>query len=224
MRHVHRGPDHITRVGVEFLEKQAPDRLVGTSTGIKRPVFSSVRSSQSAPVAAPRPFVASFSISRPAFTPPRVSAPPRPAPPPPSPVPPPPPARPLEEVLEEIGRARGSARELIAEARIWEALDCLARAQALANGTPEEQDIRILAWETQAKVPSLIRAAQQNLEEFARQEPTMVATHSALGRVYREAGLAARARAAFKQVLALDPSNREAAGAMKALSDPARRG
>src|SRR6187549_1990076 len=37
VRHVRRGTDQITRVGIEFTEKQAPDRLVGTTTGISPP-------------------------------------------------------------------------------------------------------------------------------------------------------------------------------------------
>ena len=216
VRHVRRGSDHITRVGVEFLEKQ--DRLVGTTTSIRRPAFNSVQASPPVPVVVPRPSFVSPPPFRHAFTPPRPSAPPpqqKPVPPPVVPRP----ARPIEDVLEEIVRVRTAARDLIADAKIWEALDCLAKAQALANGTPEEQAIRILTWETQGKVPSLARAAHQNLEELARQEPAAVAVHSALGRIYWEAGLAARARGAFKHVLTLDPSNREAAAALKALSD-----
>jgi predicted Zn-dependent protease len=125
-------------------------------------------------------------------------------------------------VLEDIEMARAAARGLVAESKIWEALDCLAKARALAEGTSEERSLRILTWETQAKLPSLMRQAHQNLEDLAREEPADVAVHSALGRLNWEAGLSARSRMAFKQVLRLDPQNREATAALQALGDPGK--
>ena len=107
----------------------------------------------------------------------------------------------------------------MAESKVWEALDCLAKAQHLAEGTSEARTLRILIWEIQAKVPSLMRAAHQSLEDLAHNEPKDAAVHSALGRIYWQAGLSARARAAFKHVLTLDPANREATAALKALGD-----
>jgi len=237
VRHVKRGTDQITRAGVEFIGKEAPERLVGTTASIPRPAFTSVLRPPVSPPSAPdtsrrpesptsrsggfRLFTSpapSASIGRPEFAKPPV------APPPPrvEPPPPRPPARPLENVLEEIEGARASARDLVAEGKIWEALDCLAKARALAEGTSEERPLRILTWETQAKLPSLMRQAHQNLEELAGEDPADVAVHSALGRLYREAGLSARARMAFKRVLTLDPQNREAAAGLQALGDPGK--
>ena len=243
VRHVKRGTDQITRVGVEFTGTQAPDRLVGTTSSIERPAFSTLRSSSGSHRVGPGPLPppaasgstsrsgsfrlappsgTSASISRPGFaSAPAAPAPPRVEPPAP-PAAPAPPARPIEGILEDIERARAAARELVADAKIWEALDCLAKAQALAEGTPEERPLRILTCEIQAKVPSLLRTAQQSLEELARSEPADVAVHSALGRIYWEAGLSARARVAFTQVLSLDPSNREATGALRVLNDPGK--
>jgi len=126
-------------------------------------------------------------------------------------------------VRGEIAAARIAAKALVAESKIWEALDCLSKALALAEGTSEAHSLRVLTCETQAKVPNLMRAAQENLEEMARNDPRDLAVHSALGRIFWEAGLSARARVAFNHVLALDPSNREAAAAVEALNDPARR-
>lgn len=224
VRHVKRGTDQITRAGVEFTGKQAPERLVGTTTSIPRPVFTSAPSSPVSPTSRSGSYrlfsspEAPASIPRPEIGRPAVAfVPPRP------PEGPPVPARPVESILEEIEAARATARGLIAESKIWEALDCLAKVQPLAEGTPEARALRILIWETQAKVPSLMRAAHQNLEELARNEPDDVAVQSALGRIYWHAGLSARARVAFAHVLALDPSNREAAAALQVLNDPAKR-
>jgi hypothetical protein len=232
VRHVKRGTDRITRAGVEFTGKLAPERLVGTTRSIPRPAFTSVLLPPVLPSVAPaslpappvsatsrsgsfRPlssFEASASVSRPAVV--------KPPPTPPAPAAPPPP--PIEGILEKIEKARSTARGLVAESKIWEALDCLAKAQALADGTSEERAMRILTWEIQSMLPSLMRAAHQNLEELARSEPADVAVHSALGRIYWRAGLSARARGAFTQVLTLDPSNREAANALKALNNPTK--
>lgn len=242
VRHVKRGTDQITRAGVEFIGKEAPERLVGTTASLPRPAFTTVLSSPGSsgspsdslprrPESATgrsggfRLFTTSgpsSSMPRPDFVKPAVvSAPPRVEQAPPA-VTPAPVARPIEGVLEEIEKARATARELVGESKIWEALDCLAKARALAEGTPEERPLRILTWETQAKLPSLMRQAHQNLEELASAEPADVAVHSALGRLYREAGLSARSRMAFKRVLTLDPQNREAAAALQALGDPAK--
>ena len=73
--------------------------------------------------------------------------------------------------------------------------------------------------ETQAMNPALLRAAQQNLEDLARNEPSVIAVHAALGRIYWTAGLAGKAIDAFGRVLALDPNNREAIDALAALHD-----
>ncbi len=229
VRHVKRGTDQITRAGVEFTGNQAPERLVGTTASLPRPAFTSVLSP---PGSVPRPPVSPTSrsgsyrllslgtspaISQPARAP-AISVPPRVEEAPRAVAP----APPIERILEEIERARATARGLVAESKIWEALDCLTEAQALAEGTSEARGLRILIWETQAKVPSLRRAAHQNLEDLAREEPTDVGAHSALGRLYGEAGLSARARMAFKQVLTLDPENPEAKAALRALPNPTK--
>ena len=116
--------------------------------------------------------------------------------------------------------ARSAARELAAESKVWEALDVLGRAERLAAGTPEARLVRIQTLETQAKVPSLMRTAHRELEALAAREPGDAAAYSALGRMFFDAGLSARSRAAFQQVLAIDPSNREATLALAALNQP----
>jgi tetratricopeptide (TPR) repeat protein len=118
-------------------------------------------------------------------------------------------------IQDEIAKAK----KLIADSRIWEALQALATAQELAQGTPEATTIRIMIGETQAMNPALLRAAQQNLEDLARSEPQVVAVHAALGRIYWSAGLAVKAIDSFGRVLALDPGNREAIDALAALHE-----
>ncbi len=236
VRHVKRGTDQITRAGIEFTGQQAPERLVGTTASLPRPAFTSalsppgpargVAGSVPPPPVSPTSRSGSYRLLA-LGTSPVISV---PVPAPPTSVPPrdaavqggvapAAPAPPIESLLEEIERVRATARELVAESKVWEALDCLAKAQALAEGTSEARALRILTLETQAKVPGLMRGAHQNLEEMAREEPKDIAVHSALGRIYWEAGLSARARMAFKQVLALDPDNREATAALRALAD-----
>ncbi|MEO8501477.1 MAG: serine/threonine-protein kinase, partial [Vicinamibacteria bacterium] len=110
VRHVSRGTDKITRVGLEFVQNQAPNRLVGTTTSIQRPVFDTARShpgSSSSRVTIP-PLTGAQPVVRLPMTPsiqepspPRAPASPRtgvssrPSPPEPAP-------RSLESLLEEI--------------------------------------------------------------------------------------------------------------------------
>lgn len=220
VRNVHRGTDHITRVGIEFLGNRAPDRLVGTDKTNRRgpkgsgPVPPALGSGPRPVVPDPPKPAAGRPLSGPTHTttsvaPPNVgerssggrattSS-----------------ARAATTVTDEVAKAR----KLIAESRIWEALQALATAQELAQGTPEATTIRIMIGETQAMNPALLRAAQQNLEDLARNEPQAIAVHAALGRIYWNAGLAAKAIDAFGRVLALDHTNREAIDALAALHD-----
>lgn len=235
VRHVHRGTDQITRVGIEFVQNQAPARLVGTTASIKRPAFDTARSDPGLAPGEARPtspLGGSPPGSRSGRTSsiPRTPLPPQ-APPPvrppieasPPPSAPPPPAQTPKSVLEEIARVKEAVRSLVAESKIWEALECLSKAQSITAGTPEALTMQIMTLETQAKIPSLLRAAQQNLEELARSAPEDARVHSALGRIFWRAGLQARARVAFQRVAALEPSNREAAAALAILVEPTRK-
>ena len=227
VRNVNRGTDHITRVGIEFLDNRAPDRLVGTDKTHRRgpkgsgpqvaargsgpnPSISEAPGRANTPAHNPTHTAAHAQTRGPvSFSPPNrtdrpsgggaaVSA-----------------HRGTAGIREEITRAK----KLIGESRIWEALQALATAQELAQGTPEATTIRIMIGETQALNPALLRAAQQNLEDLARNEPQVVAVHAALGRIYWSAGLAVKAIEAFGRVLALDPENREAIDALAALRE-----
>jgi len=232
VRNVNRGTDHITRVGIEFLDNRAPDRLVGTDK-TRRSKGSGPHPPASHPPG-PHPPAAPRN-SGPSAIPPSAPA--------PSPAPAPahipthnsvsfaPPHRSQDRPSGErrtVGTHRGAlgiqeeiarAKKLIGESRIWEALQALATAQELAQGTPEATTIRIMIGETQAMNPALLKAAQQNLEDLARNEPQVVAVHSALGRIYWSAGLAPKAIESFGRVLSLDPNNREAIDALAALHE-----
>jgi len=235
VRNVNRGTDHITRVGIEFLDNRAPDRLVGTDK-TRRGSRGSGPHAQ-ARGSGPTPSIPETSAAGPgrpqspthstvhgtshtaaharsrgpvSFSPPNRA-----------------PDRPSGEratvgthrdplrIQEEIAKAK----KLIAESRIWEALQALSTAQELAQGTPEATTIRIMIGETQAMNPALLRAAQQNLEDLARSEPRVAAVHAALGRIYWSAGLAAKAIEAFGRVLSIEPENREAIDALAALHE-----
>ena len=220
VRNVSRGTDHITRVGIEFLDNRAPDRLVGTD---KTHRSGPKGAAPPAPPRNPAPSPAIGDSHR--FTPGARSA---------VQFPPPPQAqrtdRPSGErptvntqrapasIPEEIAKAR----QLIAESRLWEALQALAIAQELSQGTKEAIQIRIMIAETQALNPALLRAAQLNLEDLSHLEPKEAAVHAALGRIYRSAGLIREAHGAFDRVLSLDPSNLEATSAIAELKRAAQ--
>jgi serine/threonine-protein kinase len=216
VRNVNRGTDHITRVGIEFLDNRAPDRLVGTDKNRRGQKASGPQPQASGSGPTPSiPEPARQGWGRPSGPNRAASSVPPPADRPSGSRLTPPGPRKATTVADEVLKAR----KLIAESRIWEALQALAIAQELAQGTPEASTIRIMIGETQAMNPALLRAAQQNLEDLARNEPRLVAVHSALGRIYWSAGLAGKAIESFGRVLALEPENREAIDALAALHE-----
>lgn len=189
VRNVSRGSDHITRVGIEFLDRRAPDRLVGTDKtnrgGPKGVPPGSPARASGPPAADSQRFTpAARSVT--------------------------PPSRGPRGVQEEIA----TARRLVSESRVWEALQSLTIAQELAQGTRDAIQIRIMIAETQALNPALLQAARLNLEDLSRLEPKEPLVHAALGRIYRSAGLIKEAHGAFDRVLSLDPTNQEAANAV----------
>jgi serine/threonine-protein kinase len=222
VRNVSRGTDHITRVGIEFLDNRAPDRLVGTDKtnrgGPKGvPPNPPARNSGPSPAVAdsrrftpgarsvvspqtPTPQPSRALGDRPSGERPTVNAP-----------------RGPKGIQEEIAKAR----QLISESRLWEALQSLTIAQELAQGTREAIQIRIMIAETQALNPALVRAAQLNLEDLSHLEPKEPSVHAALGRIYRSAGLIREAHGAFDRVLSLDPMNQEATSAIAELKHAA---
>lgn len=222
VRNVSRGTDHITRVGIEFLDNRAPDRLVGTD---KTQRSGPKGAAPSAPPRNSGPSPAIGGSER--FTPGARSAVPPPEPPPAAAsrtdrpsggratVNP---ARGPAGIQEEIAKAR----QLITESRLWEALQALATAQELAQGTKEAIQIRIMIAETQAMNPALLRAAQLNLEDLSHLEPKEPTVHAALGRIYRSAGLIKEAHGAYDRVLTLDPANQEATSAIAELKRTAQ--
>ncbi len=221
VRNVSRGTDHITRVGIEFLDSRAPDRLVGTdkthrsgprgaappaprNSGPSPAIADSQRFTPGARSAVPFPKpppAATSRMDRPSVGPATVNTPRGPA-----------------VIQDEIAKAR----QFIAESRLWEALQALATAQELAQGTKEAIQIRIMIAETQAMNPALLRAAQLNLEDLSHLEPKEPAVHAALGRIYRSAGLIKEAHGAFDRVLTLDPANQEASNAIAELKRAAQ--
>jgi len=206
VRNVIRGADHITRVGIEFLGAQAPDRLVGTDKTSR----SSVTPGRSTPGLSGPPHVTTHRSSGPTRSTSGHQRPPSS------------PQAPLSASRSGVGIQAQieAARKLSDEFRIWEALECLAKAQEMAEGTPEAKMIRVLMAETQAKNPALVRAAQQNLEDLARTEPGYAPVHVALGRIFQAAGQADRSREAFTRALSLDPSNGDVAAALAKLGGP----
>ncbi len=228
VRHVKRGVDQITRVGIEFVGRVAPDRLVGTDPTQR---FPATPDKPPPPVdgaknSRPRPRRSSGSHLREAVSNLSVAMPPpiagrgssshSPSGPNPLAFP----SHHAASIQEEVEKAQ----RLGSESRTTEALDCLARAREMAEGTPEATRIQILIAETQAKNPAWLKAAQQNLEDLARAQPGYLPVHLALGRIFRGAGLIVRARASFARALALDPSDREATDALAALAtSPVRR-
>lgn len=242
VRNLSFGADHVTRIGVEFVGGDAPDRLVGVSsntppstraTSVQRPT---PRPNTPQPVTPSRTSTPTPPLRAP--TPPPLSATRGPAPVAPagarfsslnanldrlstgdsgknkvvSVFPPPSP-----EKSAKIDAALAAAQRLLAEVKVSEAIQKLNEGLALARGTSRSREVRMALAEAEAKNPRLRTKAHHDLEDLSREDPENPAVHCALGRVLRVAGNRQEARAAFERVLALDPGNREAQEALASI-------
>ncbi|HEY7515082.1 MAG TPA: DUF4388 domain-containing protein, partial [Vicinamibacteria bacterium] len=144
---------------------------------------------------------------------------------------PPPPAvvRPAEERPPEENEAHAAwvAREHLAEAEArfqeglyWEAIQAAERSLPLLEGA-DRLKARILIARAQMRNPNWTRRAEEALQAILHEQPRAVDVCLALGQLYREKGLPARALAMYRRVLEVDPQNKEALGSLHEMgADP----
>ena len=71
------------------------------------------------------------------------------------------------------------------------------------------------------KNPSWLKRAESHLQVVVREDPAQVAAHLLLGELYRTQNFRARAIAAYRRVLDLQPDNQEALRDLATLETPA---
>jgi hypothetical protein len=188
------GRDKLLRLGVKFLDRPAPDRLVGP--GAPRPAPGpSARPTAAPPAPAPVPA-------------PRVSE--------PAPAPAPTALDPAQAQLR-FERALRQARGLYEAGRYWDVIQALEPALPLAQGPVQRQLGRLLLAKTVLKNPHWARRAEELLREVVDEMPDNWEALFLLGTIYRDGGLRARAARLFRRVLDLNPGHAEAQTELRAL-------
>ncbi|HYN02058.1 MAG TPA: DnaJ domain-containing protein [Vicinamibacteria bacterium] len=102
------------------------------------------------------------------------------------------------------------AQLLLSQERYWDAIQVLEAAVPRMEPRRHQHRGRILLARAYAKNPNWIRRAEETLQNVVREDPVNVDAHYALGLLYKETGLAARAQAMFRRVVELRPDHREA--------------
>jgi tetratricopeptide (TPR) repeat protein len=121
----------------------------------------------------------------------------------PEPTPPAPPPETEEQRQFRLEGALRRARKHIAESQFWEAIQLLEPALEETEGTRLSISVRLLLGHAMGKNPHWRKRAEDLLLGVVRDEPQNAEGHFQLGAIYRQAGLAQRARAAMRKALEL---------------------
>jgi tetratricopeptide (TPR) repeat protein len=120
--------------------------------------------------------------------------------------PPEPPPASLEERLAETIRV---GEELLREGHYWEAIQQIEPTLQHARGELGVR-ARLALARACVKNPKWLKRAETHLQEVVHEDPGRVEAHLLLGDIYRAGNLRARALAAYRKVLDLQPHNRQA--------------
>jgi tetratricopeptide (TPR) repeat protein len=163
------------------------------------------------PTAAPTPSAAPT---------PAVSGSAAPTSPPPSPPPPSaarsPSSPPVLDARLEPEHVLSVAQQLYEEERYWDAIQQLEPLIVRATGSARMRAAMLLA-QAYLKNPMWKKRAEELLQRVVRENPQHVPALLLLADLYHASNLQARAKAAYRRVLELDPDNREARSRLGAL-------
>ena len=120
-------------------------------------------------------------------------------------------ARPAPELYFAPEETLYKAQLLLAQERYWDAIQVLEATVPRMEPRRHQHRGRILLARAYAKNPNWVRRAEETLQNVVREDPVNVEAHYALGLLYKDTGLAARAQAMFRRVVELRPDHREAA-------------
>ncbi len=116
--------------------------------------------------------------------------------------------------------------ELLRDGQFWEAIRQLEPTLQQARGELRVRALVALG-RACAHNPRWIKRAEGHLQDAVREDPARVEAHLLLGDLYRAENLRARAVAAYRRALELQPQNRQALRELARLGDkeppPARR-
>ncbi len=112
----------------------------------------------------------------------------------------------LEERLAETIRV---GEQLLQDGHYWEAIQQIEPTLQKARGELGVR-ARLALAHACVKNPKWLKRAETHLQDVVREDPRRVEAHLLLGDIYRAGSLRARALAAYRKVLELQPQNRQA--------------
>ena len=132
------------------------------------------------------------------------------APPPPrAPVAPPGPEPPPPSLEERLAETIAVGEELLTDGHYWEAIQQLEPTLQQARGELRVR-ARLALARACVKNPKWLKRAETHLQDVVHEDPERAEAHLLLGDIYRAGNLRARALAAYRKVLDLQPHNRQA--------------
>ena len=126
-----------------------------------------------------------------------------------APVPPPGPEPPPPSLEERLGETIAGGEELLRDGHYWEAIQQLEPTLQQARGELRVR-ARLALARACVKNPKWLKRAETHLQDVVHEDPERVEAHLLLGDIYRAGNLRARALAAYRKVLDLQPHNRQA--------------
>jgi curved DNA-binding protein CbpA len=113
------------------------------------------------------------------------------------------------------------AERLIADGKVWDAIQLLQAVVPRIFGRKQRDRARVLLAKAYIKNPNWVRRGEELLQTVVQEDAQNAEAHFTLGLLYKESGLTSRALAMFKKTIELKPEHRQAQAELNALSGPA---
>ena len=121
------------------------------------------------------------------------------------------------------GEAINRAERLVAEGKVWDAIQLLQVAIPRMYGRKQKEKARVLLAKAYIKNPNWVKRGEEMLQSVLRDDPQNAEAFYALGMLYKESGMNSRAVTMFRRALELNPQHRGAQAELSSLSSPLRK-
>ncbi len=113
------------------------------------------------------------------------------------------------------------AERLIADTKVWDAIQLLQAVIPRIFGRKQRERARVLLAKAYIKNPNWLRRGEELLQTVIQEDPQNAEAHYALGMLYKESGMSSRSVAMFRKTVELKPEHKNALAELNALSGPA---
>jgi cytochrome c-type biogenesis protein CcmH/NrfG len=125
----------------------------------------------------------------------------------------------LPSLEERLAETIAAGEALVRDEHYWEAIQQLEPTLQQARGELRVR-VRLALARACVKNPKWLKRAESHLQDLVHEDPGHVDAHLLLGDIYRAGNLRARAVAAYRKVLELQPHNRQALRELTRLEAP----